>query len=713
MAIATGRVARPQFEKYLIELLLVFLAYYVAGKIGQATTEIRSSNLGPVWPAYGVALAALLLRGNRVLPAVAIATVVVAFQSPVPHFTAACQAAASTLAAYTGALMLRRANFDPAISRFHDVLSLIVLGGFTSALVSSLLGTAVLFDTGQQPYVGIVSAWLVYWLGDATGVLLVTPLALTGARLFEIRSPGRLAELAALLVSVAVVCWTIFGDIPLFQLNLHPLAFAVLPLTMWAAMRFGVAGASATILVVATIATVATALGLGPFSHTTTFTSAVLLDVFFGVLAASGLTLAAVIAEREQAESARERLIRDQAAIESRLRVAEVVELSGAALRASDDKLHLILNSAAEAIFGIDLEGRCTFCNQACLRILGYPNEEALLGQDMHQLILHSQADGAARTPSPMTDVLRTGQGVHVEDEVLWRADGSSFPAEWWCFPLQKGINVVGAVAGFSDITQRRQAEAHAAILRDELAHLGRVGMLSALTGALAHEINQPLTAVRVNAEAGLILLASEKPAMNELRAALSEIRNDNQRAAEVLRRVRTLLRKETTRMEPAEINSTVSDVVKLIENSAVRRGIRVEVALAPQTRQVRGDRVQMQQVVLNLLMNACDAVQQNEKRSRRVNVKTYAGEEGMVVEVRDAGTGLSDDELPRVFEPFYTTKHDGMGLGLSICRTIVDAHGGTLAAARNSDRGMTFSVSFPFWEHKPGHASDPAPEHR
>jgi len=309
-----------------------------------------------------------------------------------------------------------------------------------------------------------------------------------------------------------------------------------------------------------------------------------------------------------------------------------------------------------------------------------------------------------------MAGVLQTGRGVHADEEVLWRADGSSFPAEWWCFPLLKAENVVGAVAGFSDITQRRQAETRAAMLRDELAHLSRVGMLSALTGALAHEINQPLTAVRVNAEAGLILLGSEKPSLHEIRAALSEIRNDNQRAAEVLRRVRTLLRKETARAEPAEINSTVSDVVKLVENSAIRRGIFIDVALAPETRPVRGDRIQMQQVVLNLLMNACDAVQQNERRSRRVNVKTYASDEGMVVEICDSGAGLSDEELPRVFEPFYTTKRDGMGLGLSICRTIVDAHRGTLAATRNSDRGMTFSVSFPYWEttdENHGHSSD------
>jgi PAS domain S-box-containing protein len=399
-------------------------------------------------------------------------------------------------------------------------------------------------------------------------------------------------------------------------------------------------------------------------------------------------------------EADRERLIRDQAAIDARLRVAEVIEASAAALRESEDKLRLILNSAAEAIFGIDREGCCTFCNQACRRILGYPDDAALLGKDMHRLTQHSFADGSPRAQSAMSGVLRTGQGIHVDEEILWKADGTSFPAEWWCFPLREGDVVVGAVAGFSDITQRRQAEERAALLRDELAHLNRVGMLSALTGALAHEINQPLTAVRVNAEAVLILLASENPSLHEIRAALSEIRNDNQRAAEVLRHVRTLLRKDTTGFEPVEINATISDVVKLLENSAARRGIAISVELARGAKPVRGDRIQLQQVVLNLLMNACDAVQLNEKSGRRVSLVCRARNSDVVVEISDCGAGLSDEEIARVFEPFYTTKQDGMGLGLSICRTIVDAHGGKLSAVRNFHGGMTFCVSFPYWEY-------------
>jgi two-component system, LuxR family, sensor kinase FixL len=174
-------------------------------------------------------------------------------------------------------------------------------------------------------------------------------------------------------------------------------------------------------------------------------------------------------------------------------------------------------------------------------------------------------------------------------------------------------------------------------------------------------------------------------------------IRNDNQRAGEVLQRIRTLLKKEATQFEPVGINETVGDVVRLVNTSAERRGIRISLALAPASPPVRGDRVQVQQVVLNLLMNACDAVQDNAPQFRRVSLRTVSGTDGMTVAVKDSGAGLSDDELARIFEPFYTTKTDGMGLGLSICRAIVAAHGGTLDASRNPDKGMTFSVTFPY----------------
>src|SRR5947207_7552369 len=174
----TRRVA--PLGKYLVQIAIVCLAYVVAGKLGQATTSIRSSNLGPVWPAYGVALAAVLICGYRIWPAVASAAFVVAFLSPEPYLTALGQAAGATLAALAGAFVLHRfAKFDNSLSRLRDALALSLLGGLGSAAVSACIGVSVLRASHVHSYSGLGSAWLIYWLGDSTGVLLVTPLALT------------------------------------------------------------------------------------------------------------------------------------------------------------------------------------------------------------------------------------------------------------------------------------------------------------------------------------------------------------------------------------------------------------------------------------------------------------------------------------------------------------------------------------------------------
>jgi integral membrane sensor domain MASE1 len=347
--------------KVLAQTAMVFAAYFVAGKLGQATSNIRSGNLGPVWPAYGVALAAILLCGYRVWVGIAAAAFLIAFLSPVPLMAALGQAAGATLAALVGTfLLLRIAKFRTSLSRLRDALALIVLGALGSATVSATIGVLVLYATHVQAYSGLWPAWLIYWLGDGTGVLLVTPLVLTFPDLLRIRLKVRILELAALLLLLAVTCFIIFGDLRLMPVKLHVLAFAVLPFVIWAAIRFGVSGAALSILFLATIATLETALGSGPFAQHTPFTNAVLLDVFFAVLSVSGLTLAAVIAEREQGEREREQLVRKQAAMQARLRLATIVE-------SSDD-----------AITGEDVDGIVTDWNKGAEELYGYSASEVI-----------------------------------------------------------------------------------------------------------------------------------------------------------------------------------------------------------------------------------------------------------------------------------------------------------------------------------------------
>ncbi len=337
------------------QLALIFVAYLIAGKLGQATTNIRSGNIGPVWPAYGVALAGVLAFGNRVWPAIALSSFVVAFQSPVFVFAALGQAAGATLAVVTGATVLRRIHgFSPSFVRLRDALAFIGYGAFGSALISSSIGFASLYLAGATGYSGLGAAWLIYWLGDATGALLVTPLAFALPSAFRFRSASQVFEFTALLVLLTGLCAVIFYVVPFGASESRLLTFAVLPLVMWGAINFGLGGASVSVFLIATIATVSTAMGLGPFGDDSQFTGAVRLDLVYGVLAVTGLTLSALIAEREAAQAEHERLIRSQVSMEARLHIAAIVESSNdAVLSMSLDGTVLSWNAAAERIFGL------------------------------------------------------------------------------------------------------------------------------------------------------------------------------------------------------------------------------------------------------------------------------------------------------------------------------------------------------------------------
>jgi len=444
--VVENRLLAPRnLARYLVQIAIVFAAQFAAGRLGDVLQTINSGGVGPVWPASGIALGALLLWGNSVWPGVAGGAFFLTLLSGLPLRAAVFYAAGTTLAALLPAFLLRRVKFDNTLSRLGDAVGLIVLGAFGGSVVSASIGVPTLNAAHIFGWSGFGRAWLIYWLGDSTGVLVVTPLVLTLPTLFRVHDRNRLIELAVLVLLLIAACFIVFGILPDW---LNILTFAVLPFVMWAALRFGTGVTALSIFLLATIATVNTALGYGPFAANAPLINAVLLDVLFGVVSITGLTFAAVCAEREQS-------LRQQAAMETQLRAEEAV-------RESEDKLRLILDSTAEAIYGIDLEHRCTFCNPACLRTLGYEHVDDVLGKNMHNLLHHTRADG---TFFPVEECLvhrvtRTGEGVHTEDEIMWRANGTSFPAEYWSYPQRRGQELVGAVVAFIDITERKLAEA-------------------------------------------------------------------------------------------------------------------------------------------------------------------------------------------------------------------------------------------------------------
>ena len=242
---------------------------------------------------------------------------------------------------------------------------------------------------------------------------------------------------------------------------------------------------------------------------------------------------------------------------------------------------------------------------------------------------------------------------------------------------------------------QLQQSEAETLRQREELAHLNRVSTMGELTTSLAHELNQPLGAILRNAESAEMLLQADVPDLEELRAIVADIRKDDERAGNVIDRLRTLLKRRDLELQTVDLVRMVNEVVALVRFDATARRVRLETDLPGDLPPVRGDRVHLQQVLLNLIMNGMDAMHNAQDGDRRVLIRARrAGDRLIEVAVSDSGPGIPPDAISRIFEPFFTTKASGMGMGLTISRSIIEAHAGRIWAENNASRGATFTFT-------------------
>jgi C4-dicarboxylate-specific signal transduction histidine kinase len=247
------------------------------------------------------------------------------------------------------------------------------------------------------------------------------------------------------------------------------------------------------------------------------------------------------------------------------------------------------------------------------------------------------------------------------------------------------------------DITERKLAEREAEEQRKELTHLTRVSVLGALSGALAHELNQPLTAILSNAQAARRILARKPYDIDEIRRILDDIVDDDRRAGDVIHHLRALLRREEGARTPVDINQLVAGVLDFARSDLVLKGVTVARQLGKDCPLIEGDAIQLQQVLLNLIVNACEAMSRRPVAERTLTIASKVTKNGKLrVSVVDNGEGISEDNIKNLFEPFHTTKALGLGLGLPICNWIIAAHGGKLLAHGNGEGGATFSFDLP-----------------
>jgi PAS domain S-box-containing protein len=357
----------------------------------------------------------------------------------------------------------------------------------------------------------------------------------------------------------------------------------------------------------------------------------------------------------------------------------------------SEQRLRLITNALPVLIAYVSSDQRYRFNNDAYRSWFGISPEEAL-GRTIREVI----GEEFYRSAKPYIERALSGEHVRCSLDVE-TAEGRPLAVEAIYVP---DVNEQADVRGFYvlviDVTDRNRAQQEAKRLQDELLHAGRISTMGELAGALAHEINQPLSAIMSNAQAARRFLNTPAPEMEEIREILDDIVKEGGRASGVINRLRALLKKENIEPEPIDINAVFRDVVMLLNGDAVRRDIRIGLEFEPLLPFVQGDRIQLQQVALNLLLNAFEAMNEHPNKNRQVLIRTGLKDSQVLAAVTDTGNGIPIAEAEKIFNPFYTSKPQGLGMGLSICRSIINSHHGRLWAENNPDGGATFYFSLP-----------------
>src|SRR5882757_1708993 len=354
-----------------------------------------------------------------------------------------------------------------------------------------------------------------------------------------------------------------------------------------------------------------------------------------------------------------------------------------------------LLDLTHDTVFVSDTQSRITFWNRGAQELYGWSADEAV-GQTTHQLL-------RTEFPAPLADITAAlHEAGRWEGELIHaRRDNSRVVvASRWSLQRDADARPVATLETNNDITAHKQAESALSQAQAELARVARVTTLGELAASIAHEVNQPLTAIVADSNAALNWLAMEKPDLETVRSTLIAIVQDSERAANVFTRIRAMLSCSVQPHQPCDLRGIIRETMPLMRAEFARHTIRVEVAVASELPLITGDAVQLQQVLLNLLINAAEASREVAAERRVVTVRTeiqHSEPQTQVgVQVRDSGVGVPEGDLQRVFEAFYTTKSGGLGMGLSVSKAIVERHGGRLWVTANTDYGATFHFCIP-----------------
>ena len=646
--------------------VVVAVGYYLGALVG-FHLRFPSSGISFFWPPTAVLTAALLLAPtNTWVPMLAgafVAHAVAHAQYGVPIAAWPIQFLANAAQALLAALLVRRYS-DPR-QPFGDLrrASAYIIGACVIApTLASLVSAYVYVRLGWASDFG--SAWSARTVSNAIATLtLVPPIVMVwpypGTHPVPPRT-RRAVEFLVLLVALLAAHVFVGRLDDRSALSLSLALYAPAPFLLWATVRFGGLGLSITLLATALLA-IGTALGgQGAFASETPLEAIVGVQFFVAVTAVPMILIAGLLSQTRNEHRA----------------LLEMERQNSATLRAIPDLMFLQSRDGTFLQHYARDEGA----------LLAPPS--LFLGRNMREIL---PPDLAERFAAAFETV--TADEPHVvEYPLLMDGTTRQFEARIIGLDRDRVLTVV------RDITARRHAEDALKQANDALVRMGRVSALAELSATIAHELNQPLTAIVSNANACLRWIASDSPDA-DLHGALKDVVSDSLRASQIVRRTKEMFANRPVRKPIVDLNEVARDVLDLAEARLRKVGVQLETDLDPGLPAVAADVVQIKQVVLNLVLNAADAMTDVHDRARVLRIATGRAGTCVTMAVRDSGIGFSPADAKRLFEAFYTTKADGIGVGLAISLSIAEAHGGTLLAEINPAGGASFHFSLPVWD--------------
>ncbi len=665
---AMGGAALPA-GRTVIGVLVCAALYYLATRTAWLLT-LPHSKISLFFPPHAVMVAILLLVPTRHWWAYVLAALASHFiasqQADWPPLVALESEAFDALKIVLTAAGIRL--FIKAPFRFIDLREAVLF--MLIAVILVPFGTAfwgAASAVGDRSGAEFWLAWRDFGMSNGVAVIVLVPCVLVGAELWKAGlkpSSAMILEACLLAAGLLVVGWLAFDRAAAGPETTPALLYTPIPLLIWAALRFGLGGMSASLLLVTVMAIWGTMHGRGPFLLESPSENAFALQSFILVVAAAALLLAVAI---EDERRSKERL------------------------RLTEQRMSMAAESAQLALWDWDL-----------VRDVVWVQDWGLFGFPPDTPIDHATLGGSVHTDD------RTLRDVAIQRAI---ANGGNYESEFRVILADGSVRWISArgrspspvasgaperILGIAmDITRQKKVAEDAQLQREELAHLSRVATMSALSGSLAHELHQPLTSIMVNTHAGQSIAGHEMPDLAEVRATFADIESSTTRAGEIIERMRTLLRRGVVALQPVGVKAILDELLQLTRTDLIARGVSVTDATSADLPPVMADRVQLQQILLNLIKNAGEAMQANAPDDRKLTLTTQLDQDELRIGVLDCGVGLPED-VESLFQPFHSTKEGGLGMGLSICRILVSAHGGRLWGERRSGRGAAFYVALP-----------------